>query len=260
MKVTWLDNNTWLWETAGQRILVDPWLVGPLMFGGAGWLFRGIKSRPCPIPASIDLILLSQGLEDHAHPETLRALDKTIPVLASPTGARVATDLGFNQVTAIASGEVQTFADITIKALPGAPMGPLRVENGYLLTNTANQITLFYEPHGFHPHSLRSHGPVDVVITPMQDLALPVVGAILRGRQSARELADWLQPQVMLPTAGAGESEYQGVLLPWLKVSGSVETVRAELVAQGNSAQVIEPQVGVAVELSLRLSTVRQDG
>ncbi|MEB3267803.1 MAG: MBL fold metallo-hydrolase [Leptolyngbya sp.] len=251
MRVTWLDNNSWLWEMAHHRILVDPWLVGPLVFGNAPWLFRGERSRPCPPPDRIDLILLSQGLEDHAHVATLRGLDKAIPVVASPNGARVATDLGFQQVTALAHHHTHTHGEIIVTALPGAPIGPTLKENGYVVMTSDRATRLFYEPHGYHPISLRDHGPVDVVITPMVDLTLPLVGPIIRGRASAQELADWLQPQVMLPTANAGETAYRGLLASLLKAQGSVAEVRQQLAAQGHSTTVLEPAVGVAMDLPL---------
>lgn len=245
MEVTWLDGNSWLWELADQRILVDPWLVGDLTFGGAPWLFRGTRPQVRPLPQGIDLLLLSQGLPDHAHPETLEALDKTIPVVASPNGAKVARSQGFHQVQALAPGETCDRGQVVIQALPGAPIGPLTVENGYLLTDTTTGQTLFYEPHGFHPPSLRGHGPVDVVITPMMDLTLPLFGPILRGRQGAQELADWLDPQVMLPTAHLGEAEYQGFLLALIQGSGGAAELRHHLGTQGKSTQVLDPQVGV---------------
>lgn len=84
MELTWYDSNSWLIEMGGQRILLDPWLVGDLTFGNTPWLFRGFRSQPLAIPENIDLILLSQGLEDHAHPPTLKELDKSWPVLGSP--------------------------------------------------------------------------------------------------------------------------------------------------------------------------------
>ncbi|MBE7382057.1 MAG: MBL fold metallo-hydrolase [Leptolyngbya sp. SIO1E4] len=251
MYATWLDSNSWLWEVAGQRILVDPWLVGPLVFGNAPWLFRGERPTPCSLPENIDAILLSQGLEDHAHPQTLEALDKTIPVIGSPNAAKVARQFGFTEVTALDHGEDLARDGWAIKAVPGSPIGPTLLENGYVLTENASGLRLFYEPHGFHKTELRAEAPVDVVITPMLDLALPLVGPIIRGRKSIQELADWLQPQVMLPTANAGEAEYHGLLASLLRVSGSVEAVRRQFAEAGKSIQVIEPKVGDRVELPL---------
>ena len=64
MYLTYLDSNSWLVEMGGQNILIDPWLVGSLTFGNLDWLFKGSRPQERPIPEKIDLILLSQGLED----------------------------------------------------------------------------------------------------------------------------------------------------------------------------------------------------
>ena len=257
MFVTWLDNNSWLWEIADQRILVDPWLVGTLAFGGAEWLFKGTKTTAPAIPTGIDCILLTQGLPDHAHPETLQALDKAIPVVASPSAAQVVNKLGFTQVTAIAHYETITQGGITSKAVPGAPVGPTQRENGYLVTDNATGLKLFYEPHGYHQADLQAEAPVDVVLTPMLNLSLPLVGPFIQGVKSATELADWLQPQVLLPTTDAQTTEYEGLLVSVLKASGGAAQVRDQLAATGKTIPVLEPQVGDRLELSLtpRLAT-----
>ena len=75
MHLTWLDSNTWLIEIGGKRILLDPWLVGSLVFGNLDWLFKGLRRNERPITENIDLIVLSQGIEDHTHPRTLKQLD-----------------------------------------------------------------------------------------------------------------------------------------------------------------------------------------
>ena len=56
--------------------------MGPLRFGGAGWLFEELP-REWPIPGDLDGLLLSQGLPDHAHPATLERLPKELPVIGS---------------------------------------------------------------------------------------------------------------------------------------------------------------------------------
>jgi L-ascorbate metabolism protein UlaG (beta-lactamase superfamily) len=252
MDVTWLDSNSWLLTLGGQRILVDPWLVGELVFGQQTWLFKGEHPQPRPLPEAIDLILLSQGLEDHAHPPTLKALDRAIPVVGSPSAAKVAEELGYSQVTALNHGETFTLSDqVTIKAVPGTPMGPMRTENGYILRDRITGTSLFYEPHGFHQPELKQEGPVDVVITPVLDLALPLVGPIIRGQKSALELVDWLQPQVVLPTADAGAVTYSGVLINWLKAIGNPQALQAAIAQKGLATQVLSPEVGQPIALNL---------
>jgi L-ascorbate metabolism protein UlaG (beta-lactamase superfamily) len=245
MYLTWLDSNSWLIEVGGQRILLDPWLVGDLTFGNATWFFRGHRAQDRTIPEHLDLILLSQGLEDHAHLPTLRALDRTIPVVGSPGAAKVAQTLGFTRVTPLAHGDSFTLnGAVEIEATLGSPTGPTTRENGYILKQLADGITLYYEPHGYHPPALRQYGCLDVVLTPMIDISLPLVGPIIKGGQSALQLAQWVKPQVMLPTAAGGDIEFEGLLSQVLKVVGSPAELQTQLAQAGLTTRVLEPKPG----------------
>lgn len=251
MRLTWFGANSWLLEWQQQRILIDPWLVGSLEFGGQTWLFQGQRSRPIEsLPENIDLILLSQGLEDHAHRPTLAQLDHKIPVVASESASKVVKNLGYSQVISLTPGQKYTLAGIEILAVPGAPIG-LQRENGYLLKQLESGTTIYYEPHGFHAPVLKDHAPVDVVITPVVDLALPLVGPIIKG-SSALELAQWLRPQVFLPTAEGGDVGYQGVLNSFIQTVGTVAEFRAQLAQKNLPTQVIDPQPQEPVEIALQ--------
>jgi L-ascorbate metabolism protein UlaG (beta-lactamase superfamily) len=257
MYLTWFDSNSWLIELGGKRILIDPWLVDSLVFSKLDWLFKGSRRSDRAIPENIDLIVLSQGLEDHAHPPTLKLLDRAIPVVASLNAARVVRELDYTEVTALQPGETFTLDNrIEIKATPGSQLGPTLLENGYLLKELATGITLYYEPHGFHAPIVKEAAPVDVVITPIVDLTLPLVGSIIKGTKSALEVAQWLQPQVMLPTAEPGEVEYAGMLTYALRSVGSIEDFRSKLVESNLSTQAIEPKPGDRMELELKPRTL----
>lgn len=257
MQLTWLDSNSWLINMAGLRILLDPWLVGPLVFGNLPWLFKSDRPKAREIPENIDLILLSQRLEDHTHPPTLKQLHRNIPVVGSPSAAKVVKELGFTQVTALAHGESFTLANkLEIKATPGSPIGPLVVENGYLLKDLDAGASLYYEPHGSHSPDLKAAAPVDVVIVPIVDLALPLVGSIIKGSQSALEVAKILQPQVMLPTAAGGDVTFEGLLMSMLRTVGSLDEFRLLLAENHLSTQVIEAKPGEAVEIQLQKRAV----
>jgi len=171
MHLTYFGANSWLIELGQKRILIDPWLVGSLVFGNLPWLFKGDRTQPLEqIPDKIDLILLSQGLEDHAHRPTLEQLDKTIPVIGSPSAAKVVQQLGYTQVTSLSPGQTFTLANqIEIRAIQGAPIG-LQAENAYLLKQLEVGTTLYYEPHGYPCAELKNYAPVDVVISPVVNL------------------------------------------------------------------------------------------
>ncbi|MGB3190966.1 MAG: MBL fold metallo-hydrolase [Limnoraphis sp.] len=252
MYLTWFDSNSWLLEIANKKILIDPWLVGPLVFGNQAWLFKGEKRTPRPAPANIDLIVLSQGLEDHAHPPTLKILDKMIPVVGSPSAAKVAQELGFTQVRALEHGSTY-FLDnqVEIKAVPGSPIGPTTVENGYLFRELETNFKAYYEPHGYHDKSLQQEAPIDVVITPIIDLALPLIGPIIKGTKSALQIAEWVKPQVILPTAAGGDVDYEGLLVSLLKAVGTLEDFRSLLARHNLSTRVLNPTPGERFEVPL---------
>ncbi|AXY67410.1 MBL fold metallo-hydrolase [Thermosynechococcus sichuanensis E542] len=239
MQLTWLESNTWLWELGCTRILVDPWFVGALTFGNTPWLFQAERSRPCALPTDVDVILLSQGLPDHCHEPTLRACDRALPVIASPSAAKVAQSLGFETVIALRPHQTHTYRDLTIQATKGASIGSRQQENGYILR--CGSQTLYYEPHGCHDSWLRTYGKVDVVITPLLDVCLPVVGAILKGGKTALELGQWLQPKVMITTAGNGSLRLQGWLPRLLSVKGTLEELQAQFQRRNLDTRLVEP-------------------
>jgi len=252
MYLTWLDSNSWLIEITSKRILIDPWLVGPLVFGNLPWLFKGERLTPRSIPENVDLIVLSQGLEDHAHPETLKQLDKNIPVVASPTAAKVVQELGYSQVITLGHGDTYSFDDsIEIRAVPGSLVGPTLVENGYILKDLSTGSTIYYEPHGNHSEKIKEFAPIDVVISPIINLNLPLVGPIIKGNESALQVAQWLQPQVMLPTAAGGDVDFQGLLMSLLKAEGNIEEIQSWLAKNNLATKVMEPKPGERFELEL---------
>jgi L-ascorbate metabolism protein UlaG (beta-lactamase superfamily) len=240
MQLTWLDSNSWLIVMDGKNILLDPWLVGNLSFGNLPGLFLGSKTVQRPIPPHIDLILLSQGLPDHAHVPTLEVLDRSIPVIASPSAAKVVHKLGYQQVTALAPGQSYEFAGVTIKAVPGAPVGPIAIENGYILRD--QQHSLYYEPHGYHSPVLATEVAIDVVIAPLIDLKLPLLGAVIQGKASALALCELLKPKFIVPTAAGGDVKFEGLLMSILTVEGTVTEFKDLLKSKSLGTEVIDPQ------------------
>jgi L-ascorbate metabolism protein UlaG (beta-lactamase superfamily) len=249
MRLTWLDNNSWLIELGGKNILLDPWIVGDLIFGNQPWLFHGTKTVARPLPENIDLILISQGLPDHAHPPTLERLDRSIPVVCSPNAAQLVQNLGYKQVTTLAHGESYRFGDVEIEAVPGSPVGPTTIENGYIVRGDGS--SLYYEPHGNHAPVLAEKGSIDVVITPLIDLKLPLLGAVIKGRSKTLSLCELLKPQFVLPTAAGGEVKFEGLLVSILHTEGTVAEFQNSLAAKSLVTKAIDPQPWQSIELAL---------
>jgi L-ascorbate metabolism protein UlaG (beta-lactamase superfamily) len=253
MHLTWFDSNSWLIEMAGARILLDPWLVGNLMFGNTPWFFKGTHPQPFPIPENLSLILLSQGLPDHTHIETLKALDPAIPVIGSPNAAKVAKSLGFHSVTALAHTETFIWnQQLEIQAFPGSLVGPQLIENAFVLKDLQSKTSLYYEPHGNHSSTVKDAAPVDVVIAPLIDLKLPLVGSFIQGGDRALALMQWLQPQIVVPTLNEGDIQYEGFLNRFISTEGTLDEFRDRLRRILPDAQVLDPRPGQRLSIPLQ--------
>lgn len=249
MKLTWLDSNSWLIDAAGKQILLDPWLVGSLVFGNLPWLFKGDRTIAKPIPEQIDLILLSQGLEDHAHKPTLEHLNHDLPVVASPNAAKVVQSIGYTQIHTLNHGDVFNFHDLVeIRAFPGSPVGPTLIENAYLLKDLTTGQTLYYEPHGFHSEQIQKYAPVDIVVTPIIDLKLPLLGPVIKGQENALLVCQWLKPQFIIPTAAGGDLKFEGLLMSLLTAEGTAENLQQQLQQSNLTTQVKKLLPGEKIE------------
>ncbi|MBW4692476.1 MAG: MBL fold metallo-hydrolase [Lyngbya sp. HA4199-MV5] len=255
MRLTRIDLNSWLFHLGGYTILVDPWLVDPLVFYGQPWLFTAYHNTPIAYTPEtlprIDLILLSQGVDDHCHKPTLERLDRSIPVVASPTAAKVVQQLGFENVTAIAHWEEFALGNtLKITAIPGAELQPGQIENGYLLRDRAVNETLYYEPHLFPTKiPVERFGQVDVAIAPVIGQVIPLLGQVIMGPLQAMHLVETLKPRVFVPTT-LGDVRAEGILPKIIQTVGSVEEFRDRLLASGLPTQLTVPAPGETVELS----------
>ncbi|AFZ55156.1 MBL fold metallo-hydrolase [Cyanobacterium aponinum] len=251
MQLTWLDSNSWLIEMSNTRILLDPWLVGSLVFGNLKWLLEGKKKTSRPIPDNIDFILLSQGLEDHAHPPTLKVLDHNLPVVASVNAGKVCQDLGYTNITTLKHNESYIFNDkIQIDAIAGSPVGPGVIENGYILRDLVTGESIYYEPHGFHSPNLQKQESITTIITPLTNIKIPFLGPVIKGQETAVEVCRWLNPQYILSTAAGGDIDFDGLLVNLLKPDGTIERLRNLLKEANLFVNVIEPQPGEKIVIT----------
>jgi len=233
--------NGWLLEIGGLRVLVDPWLCGDLVFPPGPWLLRGELPQERAIPEALDLLLLTQGLADHAHPDTLQLLPKTLPVVASPAAARVAKRLGFSSITSLQPGEHTRVGELTVQATAGAAVPT--VENGYLLDWP--QGSLYLEPHGVLDPKLPKRS-VDTVITPVVDLGLPLLGDFITGAKVLPELMERFQPQRVLASTTGGNVRFSGLISSLLQGGEGTDAMPTS----SAGCQIVVPTPGIAIPLT----------
>lgn len=273
MKLTYLEINSWVWEVAGGfRILVDPILVGNLDFG-VPWLFDAAKKRlrdgvvgVDDFLGAVDLLLITQSLDDHCHVRTLKKLSARaphLPVVTTPNAQPIIGALPFRDVTYLEPGQSTTINQrVNILATAGPVLGPpwQRPENGYIVTAADDDdqdqqqwaASLYYEPHCVYDRSfLQSKGlRADVVITPVVKQLLPANFTLVSGQEDAVELARLLGARYVVPMSN-GDFDAKGLLTAILSTQGTTQSFKAMLAEALPHAQVLEPTPGVPLQLDL---------
>ncbi|XP_037438930.1 uncharacterized protein LOC119306963 [Triticum dicoccoides] len=266
VKLTYLEFNGWLWELPGGfRVLVDPILVGNLDFG-IPWLFDAAK-KTLPNPnsqpdagllAGVDLLLITQSLDDHCHLRTLTQLAAVrpgLPVVATPNARPILSALPFAHVTYLEPGQsTAAAAAVTVLATAGPVLGPpwQRPENGYIVTAAAGgrSTSVYYEPHCVYDAGfLRGRAArADVLITPVVKQLLPADFTLVSGQEDAVELARLLRPGYVVPMSN-GEFDAKGILAALVSTRGTIQAFRAMLAHALPDAKVVEPTPGVPLHL-----------
>ena len=231
--ITYLEINCLLLSLGGLNVLIDPLLEGPLDFGLPEALYSASKRSLPPaglvdaLLPELDAVIISQGLDDHAHERTLRkmaSLGFSAPIIAPPSAKRtLLRTFPESQVRWLRPGEqtrLQARADrvgkeggggIDVRACSGALVGPpwQARENGYVLRGEGG-FSVYYEPHvEFDVRELRSLAPVDAVVTPIVGQTLPGF-ELVHGPRAALRLVEVLRPRTVLPLAN-GEIDASGI-------------------------------------------------
>ena len=250
--------------TTKINILVDPWLVGSLTFGGLSAIYEGKKraTKSVDIDAlasETDFILLTMSIDDHCHRPTLQRLPKSIPIVGSPSAAAVARELGYSTVYELDHGQSVTLCDnkITVRATQGALVGPpwSKRENGFVISNfekDSSHISLYYEPHAdFVPSSVAEVGAVDVVVSPPSTQSLLGYN-LVKGATDTIPLLKILKPRVFVALMNA-EFDATGPLNALLTESGGPEVLKRQLadVPELKDVRVVVPSAGAPVDISL---------
>lgn len=235
-KLTYLEGNSWLWNVGGANILVDPILVGNLDFG-IPWLYdaskKFIKNFQLSDLPEIDCLLITQSLDDHCHLKTLNPFSQKFPnirVIATPN-AKSLLDPLFRNVTYIEPGqssEIETKygSKVGIKATAGPVLGPpwQRPENGYLVTSSQVQLSLYYEPHCVYNQSFIEKEKADIVITPVVKQLLPKF-TLVSGQEDAVKLAKLLQARFVVAMKN-GDLDSKGPLASIIASEGTIESFK----------------------------------
>ena len=223
-KATYLGSNGWIVEFEQLRIVIDPWLVGDLIFPPGKWFFRGTLKDEIPTPENIDLILITQGLPDHCHIQSLEKFSRKINIISSKSAFKTLSKLNFKSIKIMKPGEKYKFNGIKIEATAGAAVP--QIENGYILE--AKDGGFYIEPHGFLDESIISR-KLDAVITPTKNLELPLLGPFVRGAEVVPRLIKKFNPNYILSSTTGGDAQFSGMLNSFISLEEFNESTNCKV-------------------------------
>ena len=234
VKATYYGANGWLIELDKTRILIDPWLQGDLTFPPGDWLIKGKLANEIEVPGNIDFLLLTQGQPDHAHPPTLKKINKHIPVIASQAASKVVNQIGFKKIITLKPGESFKNNKLIIQATSGASVP--NIENGYIIDSSIGSV--YIEPHGFLDKKIKPRN-IDLLITPVIDFSLPVAGKFIMGKTVLPQLLKIFNPKTVLASTTGGNITFTGIINNLIKVDGLVDDIS---LFNGTRTNLINPE------------------
>lgn len=261
-----LESNSWELTLNDIKVFIDP-VMGQLDFGIPS-LYAGNKrvidegKEINNISQNADLIIISQGFDDHAHTPTLQKLAKlnsNLKYLCPPSAKGILEKCGIssNSISTILPGENFTFkkgnTDLEVVATTGALLGPpwQQKENGYILRSKKAGLfpSVYYEPHCMFDETELTKYSADVVITPIVSQELPAY-TLVAGGEKALKLADVLKAKYLIPMAN-GNLDTTGVLSAIVKTAGSESEFRGLARRLNSRLKVLSAPPGQEVSLPM---------
>jgi L-ascorbate metabolism protein UlaG (beta-lactamase superfamily) len=195
LAITWLGHATVLVEIDGHRVITDPVLrhrIGPLVR----------IARDAGRPSSVDCVLISHLHADHTDLPTLRALERSGPVLVPYPAREWLTARGLGDVRDLRPGDEIGVGGLRIAATAAVhdprrrPLGPAATPAGYVIRGSSS--VYFAGDTDLFAGMAELRGAVDVALLPVWGWGARVGAGHLDPR-SAAEAAALIAPAVAIP-------------------------------------------------------------
>jgi len=204
-------------------------LTDPVLRRRLGPLVRIAPPPPIEPLASIDAVLLSHLHADHTDPRSLRAVARSVPVVAPRPAAPWLRRAGLADIRELSAGEALTLRGVRVGATPAihpprrAPLGPAAPPVGYLVRGAVS--VYFAGDTDLFPAMDELAGAVDVALIPVWGWGPSVGPGHLDPERAARAVAV-IAPRLAIPI------HWGTYALPWARRTPEAQALPARRFAE----------------------------
>lgn len=230
VSITWLGGPTTLIEFDGMKILTDPMLgsgehafemkdpneMFDLAQGPNSRQFKRLNPKPNISLNKVNTVLLSHAHEDHFDQQAQAELDKNISIILPISDTEKVTNLGFNQLLGLKSGDVKTYLTqsgkiritaVTANHTDKTELVPILGQGlGYYLEfiNDKDTLTLYWTGDTLNTQDLVKEvlqlGEIDILMPNMGRVGTTgPLGKISMGALDVNVMANTLKVKRVLP-------------------------------------------------------------
>ena len=190
MQITMIGHSTVLIETAGMKILTDPYFS---TWGNVAYrrVDRPVRSRE--ELQNVDLVLHSHHHWDHTDGGFFRALPDTTPVLDPKPVAWELRLFGVHQVVGLKPWESRSYGEVTVTAVPAIHVA---IAIGFVIQSEGKCV--YFAGDTDHAPFMKEIGrrfALDVALMPVTTFRIPMTMGEVGAVRAARDLA----PKVIIP-------------------------------------------------------------
>lgn len=189
MHITMIGHSTVLIETAGTKILTDPYWG---MWGNPAFARVGVPAKSRQELNKVDGVLISHGHWDHVDGKYLRLPGDTPVIAPRLTRWRIKL-LGGRNVSGIKAWESINIGEIKITAVPAVH---LTATVGYVLQSENKRI--YFAGDTFYSSFMQKLGrmfQLDVALMPVTTFRIPMT----MGEKQAVKAVQVLKPAIVIP-------------------------------------------------------------
>ena len=190
MKVTMIGHSTVLIETAGMKILTDPYFG---TWGNLAYKRIASPSKTREEMVNVDLVLVSHNHWDHTDSRYFRALAANVPVVAPRAAAWITRAKGAKNVIGLGRWEHREFGSVAVTAAPALHMG---LPGGFVIEAEGKSVYFAGDTYfGGFMKKIGAKFNLELALMPVTTYRVPMT----MGEKSAARAVEALRPRTVIP-------------------------------------------------------------